>query len=334
MDRDPGTSGKATPDARRSRRRRAGSAAPFHGEPAAQYPVVAFGATGSGREIAGSLLTSCYGKDAVFVVNEIVAHATGALHYDRRVDTIFEIGGQDAKYIRLADGRIIDCAMNEACSAGTGFVHRGTGAQVRRHRRCAPARQAALAARAGVSLGQHCSVFMAEVIDEAVAAGVEQATIISGLYDSIIQNYLNRVKGSRSVGKVIFCQGMPFSADALAAAVARQTGSEVIVPPNPGTVGALGIALLAARELAPGGWRRGPARFLEARVEQKGHVRLRRQLRLRRRGQPMSHRTAAHIGRDQPRASPGAGAARCTTRERAKEAARPRAGSVPRTRGT
>jgi len=51
------------------------------------------------------------------------------------------------------------------------------------------------------------------------------------------------------VGKVIFCQGMPFAADALAAAVARQTGSDVIVPPNPGTVGALGIALLAAREL-------------------------------------------------------------------------------------
>ena len=68
---------------------------------------------------------------------------------------------------------------------------------------------------------------MAEVIDEAVSAGVEQPAIISGLYDSIIKNYLNRVKGNRSVGKVIFCQGMPFSADALAAAVARQTGSEV-----------------------------------------------------------------------------------------------------------
>ena len=92
----------------------------FTEHPAAKYPVVAFGATGSGREIVGSLLTSCYGKDAVFVVNEIVAHATGALHFDPRVDTIFEIGGQDAKYTRLAEGRIIDCAMNEACSAGTG----------------------------------------------------------------------------------------------------------------------------------------------------------------------------------------------------------------------
>lgn len=242
----------------------------FTENPAARYPVVAFGATGSGREVAGSLLTSCYGKDAVFIINEIVAHATGALHYDSRVDTIFEIGGQDAKYIRLAEGRIIDCAMNEACSAGTGSFIEEQGRKFAGIQDVRQLGQAALAASGGVSLGQHCSVFMAEVIDEAVAAGVEQPAIISGLYDSIIKNYLNRVKGNRSLGKVIFCQGMPFSADALAAAVARQTGSEVIVPPNPGTVGALGIALLAARELKANGLPPlATERFLGAKVEQK-----------------------------------------------------------------
>jgi activator of 2-hydroxyglutaryl-CoA dehydratase len=64
---------------------------------ASRYPVVALGATGSGREIVGSLMTTCYGKESVFVLNEIAAHAAGACHYDPRVDTIFEIGGQDAK---------------------------------------------------------------------------------------------------------------------------------------------------------------------------------------------------------------------------------------------
>ncbi|MDR3458144.1 MAG: acyl-CoA dehydratase activase-related protein [Verrucomicrobiae bacterium] len=242
----------------------------FTENPAAKYPVIAFGATGSGREVAGSLLTSCYGKEAVFIVNEIVAHATGALHFDPRVDTIFEIGGQDAKYTRLGEGRIIDCAMNEACSAGTGSFIEEQGRKFSGIEDVCQLGKAAQAAPAGVSLGQHCSVFMAEVIDEAVAAGVEQPAIISGLYDSIIKNYLNRVKGNRSIGKVIFCQGMPFSADALAAAVARQTGSEVIVPPNPGTVGAMGIAMLAARELDVA--RLAPlelTRFLNAKVEQK-----------------------------------------------------------------
>ena len=232
-----------------------------------QIPIAAFGATGSGREIVGSLLATCYGVERVYVLNEIAAHAEGALHYDARVDTIFEIGGQDAKYIRLAGGRVVDAAMNEACSAGTGSFIEEQGRKFEGIDSVVQLGQEALASADGVSLGQHCSVFMAEIIDEAVAAGVENRAIIAGIYDSIIQNYLNRVKGSRSVGQFVFCQGMPFAADALAAAVARQTGSEVIIPPDPGTVGALGIALLSARHADLVDTQAAdPARFLAAEV--------------------------------------------------------------------
>ena len=213
--------------------------------------VRGIGVTGSGREIVGSLLRSCFDRDRVFVMNEIAAHAEGALSIDKDVDTIFEIGGQDAKYIRLEGGRVVDAAMNEACSAGTGsFIAEqgvkfdGVGDDV--------AFLALLAenAKSGVSLGQHCSVFMAEVIDEAISQGVDREAIIVGLFDSVVQNYLNRVKGTRTIGRRIFCQGMPFSSPVLAAAVARQTGRRVVVPPNPGTIGALGIALLARKEAA------------------------------------------------------------------------------------
>lgn len=34
------------------------------------------------------------------------------------VDTIFEIGGQDSKFIRIRDGVVVDFIMNEACAAG------------------------------------------------------------------------------------------------------------------------------------------------------------------------------------------------------------------------
>ncbi|MEI2725058.1 MAG: BadF/BadG/BcrA/BcrD ATPase family protein [Verrucomicrobiota bacterium] len=242
----------------------------FVAERAGDGVIRAFGVTGSGREIAGSLMTTCYGGDAVFVLNEIAAHAEGARHFDPRVDTIFEIGGQDAKYIRLADGRVVDCAMNEACSAGTGSFIEEQGGKFAGIQGVAQLGAEAMRATQCVSLGQHCSVFMAEVIGEAVAAGCDQREIIAGLYDSIIQNYLHRVKGNRSVGSVIFCQGMPFASDALAAAVARQTGSKIIIPPNPGTVGALGIALLARKET---NWSANaifdPQRFLDARIESK-----------------------------------------------------------------
>ena len=237
---------------------------------ACRHRIKGFGVTGSGREIVGSLLSTCYGAESVSVLNEIAAHATGALACDPRVDTIFEIGGQDAKYIRLAAGRVVDAAMNEACSAGTGSFIEEQGRRFAGIESVTQLGEAALAADRGAALGQHCSIFMAEVMDEAVAAGVPQERIVAGIYDSVVANYLNRVKGSRSVGQVVFCQGMPFAADALAAAVARQTGAEVIVPAEPGLMGALGIARLAAEEIT---WQSAETldgrRFLEARVERK-----------------------------------------------------------------
>jgi predicted CoA-substrate-specific enzyme activase len=241
----------------------------FLAGPAGAGAVRGFGATGSGRDIVGSLLATCFGAEAVFVLNEIAAHARGAVHHDPRVDTIFEIGGQDAKYIRLDHGRVVDAAMNEACSAGTGSFIEEQGRRFEGALDVVRLGEVAVAADGSAALGQHCSIFMAEVVDEAVAAGVPHDRIVAGLHESVIANYLNRVKGSRSVGSVIFCQGMPFASDALAAAVARQTGADVVVPPNPGTVGALGIALLAAEALAPDRPALDPARFLGATVEKK-----------------------------------------------------------------
>jgi len=241
----------------------------FVDSPAGAGQLRMIGVTGSGREIVGSLMTTCWGPAPVFVLNEIAAHAEGARHFDARVDTIFEIGGQDAKYIRLADGRVVDAAMNEACSAGTGSFIEEQGKKLADVRDVVELGERAMDADGGVSLGQHCSVFMAEIIDEAVAGGVPQSEIVAGIYDSIVQNYLNRVKGSRTVGEVVFCQGMPFAADALATAVARRTGRPVIVPPNPGTVGALGIALLARGHAETALEPLDPRRFLAARVDKK-----------------------------------------------------------------
>ncbi|HSN15926.1 MAG TPA: acyl-CoA dehydratase activase-related protein, partial [Anaeromyxobacteraceae bacterium] len=234
----------------------------------ASRPVAGVGVTGSGREIVGSLMATCYGADRVHVLNEIAAHAEGACACDPRVDTIFEIGGQDAKYIRLEGGRVVDAAMNEACSAGTGSFIEEQGRRLGGLGAAELGREA-IEADGCIALGQHCAVFMAEILDEAAAAGAERRHVIAGLYESVIQNYLNRVKGQRPVGKVVFCQGMPFSSDALAAAVARQTGAEVVVPPSPGTVGAFGIALLAREALARDGAPLDMARFLAARVEKK-----------------------------------------------------------------
>ncbi len=224
-------------------------AASFLAETEKGRAIRAIGVTGSGREIVGILMRGCFGEEPIFVLNEIAAHAEGALYHDGKVDTIFEIGGQDAKYISLERGRITQAAMNEACSAGTGSFIEEQGDKFEAVTGVEDLSRIAMEAKSGVSLGQHCSVFMAQVIDEAVSANIPRADIVAGIYDSVVQNYLNRVKGNRALGKRLFCQGMPFTSDALAAAVARRTGQTVVVPPNPGTIGALGIGLLTLKEI-------------------------------------------------------------------------------------
>ena len=81
--------------------------------------ILGVATTGSGRELIGELI----GADTIN--DEITAHKTGATFIGRKLidrvpDTIFEIGGQDSKFISLQDGVVVDFAMNEACAAGTG----------------------------------------------------------------------------------------------------------------------------------------------------------------------------------------------------------------------
>ena len=76
--------------------------------------VTAVGVTGSGRSMIGKMV----GADAVR--DEITAQARAAVAADARVDTVFEIGGQDSKYVSLKDGRVADFQMNKICAAGTG----------------------------------------------------------------------------------------------------------------------------------------------------------------------------------------------------------------------
>ena len=159
--------------------------------------------------------------------------------------------------------------MNEACSAGTGSFIEEQGKKFQNVTNVKEMGKMAMEADHCLSLGQHCSVFMAEVIDEAVASGCDKGPILAGIYDSIIQNYLNRVKGNRSVGKRIFCQGMPFMSDALAAAVRRQTGRQVIIPANPGTIGALGISLLTHKEITTANKALELEKFLNATVDRR-----------------------------------------------------------------
>ncbi|MHA1910773.1 MAG: acyl-CoA dehydratase activase [Candidatus Kariarchaeaceae archaeon] len=196
------------------------------------------GITGSGRQIVGAYL----GTDAIF--NEISAHARGAAFYDEEVDTIFEIGGQDAKFMLLQNKVPIDYAMNAACSAGTGsFLEESAKSDL--GITVFEISDIALQADSPVKFKADCAAFINSDIRSALLEGYERDDIVGGLVYSIVDNYLNKVKGSRPVGRKIFFQGGVAKNFAVGYAFAQATGKEIVIPPNPELVGAFGIALLS-----------------------------------------------------------------------------------------
>jgi predicted CoA-substrate-specific enzyme activase len=201
-------------------------------------PVGLVGTTGSARELAGAYL----GTEHVY--NEISAHAAGANHFDNEVDTIFEIGGQDSKYTYLRNGVPIDYAMNNACSAGTGsFLEESARGDLGMN--VADIADLALAAPSPVHFKATCAAFINTDIRIAQQEGHTRENIVAGLVYAIADNYLNRVKGPRAVGKKIFLQGGVALNHAVGHAFAHTVGRQVVIPPNPELLGALGVALLA-----------------------------------------------------------------------------------------
>jgi len=204
--------------------------------------------TGSGRELIGELI----GADTIN--DEITAHKTGATFIGRKLidrvpDTIFEIGGQDSKYISLQDGVVVDFAMNEACAAGTGsFLEEQAeklGINI-----IGEFAELALSSTAPIRLGERCTVFMERDVNAYLQRGASKKDIVAGLAYSIAYNYLNRLVGQRHIGDTIYFQGGTAYNDSVAAAFSMILGKEIIVPPHNGVVGAIGAALLAREKMS------------------------------------------------------------------------------------
>ena len=92
-------------------------------------------------------------------------------------------------------------------------------------------------------------MFVADKAAEALNDGYSLADVFAGFQYSVIRNYKNRVMGNRQFLDRIFFQGKPASSESLAQTLSVVTGREVLVPPNPGAMGAIGIALLARQAL-------------------------------------------------------------------------------------
>ncbi|MDY6844034.1 MAG: acyl-CoA dehydratase activase, partial [Thermodesulfobacteriota bacterium] len=200
------------------------------------------GTTGSGRYLTGDFI----GAD--LVKNEITAQASAAIHIDRDVDTIFEIGGQDSKYISIKDGTIIDFEMNKVCAAGTGsFLEEQAerlGISIKEE-----FASLAFSSLSPVQLGERCTVFMESDVLRNMEGGTKKEDIVAGLCYSIVYNYLNKVVGDKKIGERIFFQGGTAFNKGVVSAFEQVLNVPIIVPEHHEVTGAMGVAILAMEEM-------------------------------------------------------------------------------------
>jgi predicted CoA-substrate-specific enzyme activase len=192
--------------------------------------------TGSGRNVVGDFL------NADLIIDEITAHARGAVEIDPMVDTIFEIGGQDSKYISISNTYPLDFDMNKVCAAGTGsFLHELAnkyGINI-----VEEFQKIALSSDHPVKLAERCTVFMESDLVSYHQKGVPQNDLMAGLCYAIVHNYLNRVVGKRRIGERVMFLGGPSLNKGVVAAFEDVLGRAIVVPKHREVLGGFGAAV-------------------------------------------------------------------------------------------
>ncbi len=199
----------------------------------------------------GFLITTGYGRNMVSFgdksITEISCHARGAQFLFPGVRTVIDIGGQDSKVISLnGEGSVINFAMNDKCAAGTGrFL------EVMANALEVPIEDmGALSLRAEnpATVSSICTVFAESEVISLTAQGRSKLDIIAGIHEAIGRRMHSLVNHVGMTPPVMMSGGVAKNLGVVCV-LERLLGTEIILPPEPQIVGALGAALFAMDEL-------------------------------------------------------------------------------------
>lgn len=203
--------------------------------------------TGYGEALLKKALKVDYGEI------ETIAHYKAAKYFNKDVDFILDIGGQDMKCLEIKNGVIDSIILNEACSSGCGsFLEtfaKSLSMSIEDFARVG------INSKKPVDLGSRCTVFMNSKVKQAQKEGATVADISSGLSYSVIKNALFKVIKIRDfsrLGDNIVVQGGTFYNDLVLRAFEKLTGREVVRPNIAGLMGAFGCALIAKSQYKEG----------------------------------------------------------------------------------
>ena len=195
--------------------------------------------TGSGRKFIGKIL----GADQC--IDEITAHAKAASEINPDVDTIIEIGGQDAKFTTLKNGLVTFSVMNNVCAAGTGsFIEeqaKKLNVNISEYAKRTDKVKAPLSS-------DRCTVFMERDINHYLAEGYSVNEVLASVLHSVRENYLVKVASESLIGNHVYFQGATAKNRSLVAAFEQRLKKPIHVSPLCHLTGAFGAGLILMEE--------------------------------------------------------------------------------------
>jgi (R)-2-hydroxyacyl-CoA dehydratese activating ATPase len=206
----------------------------------------ALAAAGIARDDVQNVMATGYGRRSISfaakAVSEITAQAEGVCFLYPEARGIIDIGGQDSKVILVENGRVADFQMNDKCAAGTGrfLEHTARALEIS----VADMGSLALASLKPASISSMCTVFAESEVISLRAQGISKEDIAAGLVESIARRVAAMAKPLGLKEQVALVGGVAKN-PAIRAALERELGCKLYVPPEPQITAALGAALIA-----------------------------------------------------------------------------------------
>ncbi|MCX5678960.1 MAG: acyl-CoA dehydratase activase [Candidatus Omnitrophica bacterium] len=201
--------------------------------------ICGIGITGSSRKLAALVL----GADVI--KNEVTAQTVAALHYDPRIATVIEIGGQDSKVILLKDGIPTWHNLNTLCAAGTGSFLASQA--IRLGIPIEEFGNYALRSTVRVNIASKCTVFSESDMIHKAALGCRKEDIINGLCEGLARNFINNVARNREMPDPVIFVGGVASNIGVVRAFEAALKTRITVPEEHRITGCVAMALLALR---------------------------------------------------------------------------------------
>lgn len=199
------------------------------------------------RSDIDKLVVTGYGRmtfpDADEQISEITCHARGVHFLIPEARTIIDIGGQDAKVIKLdGKGYVSNFVMNEKCAAGTGrFLE-----VMARVLEIDVSRLGELGEQAVnmVPISSTCTVFAESEVISQLAAGKYIPDVVAGIHQSVARRVAGLAGRVGLTPQVVMTGGVAKNIGVVKA-MEKELKTSVIVAPRSQLTGALGAALIA-----------------------------------------------------------------------------------------